>query len=100
MTVTDEAFKPFAGYKRVPAEGQLEKALDEFMHVSFKRVRLGRVALIARRPGDDPKHCGIIGTNGNRFTLIHAVQQYGGVVEHTLSKEWEKRIVKLYRWPD
>lgn len=103
LHIAPQEFKSFEGYKRVPADGLLTKALDTFLINSWSIDAInhlpGYVALIKRRLGEDPKHCAIIAKHKDRLTLIHSAENYGGCQEHTLTQWWLARIVRLYRYP-
>lgn len=49
----------------------------------------------------EPQHLGIVGMldNGSQ-SIIHAFNKEGRVVEHTLSKWWASRIIRVYRYPN
>lgn len=106
LNISRQDFRPFEGYKRVPGDGLLKKALDQFLErindAALPEPPLepeyGDVVLICRRHKEDPKHCGIVGEHNGRLTLIHAASNYGGVVEHGLSDWWAEHIVGIYRY--
>ena len=83
------------GYGRTPANGQLERSLDN-------QPCLERVFLEDRRPGDlllmrfssDPQHIAIYAGD----TIIHAYESVGKCCEHRLSSLWASRIVRVYRF--
>ena len=63
----------------------------------------GDVALMRwGRPGHlgPPQHIAFIGSRGDHLTLIHAAGQFGKVVEHRLTADWEPNIVAIYRHPE
>ena len=100
VKITNEDFKPFEGYRRVPARGQLTRALDKFfIRRNSVDPRPGDIALLRRGMDDDAKHCGIVLQYKGRLTIIHAAMKYGGCVEHTLTGEWRDKIKVLYRFP-
>lgn len=84
-----------SGYGRTPANGQLERSLDE-------QPCLERVALNERQAGDlllmrfvsDPQHLAICAGE----TIIHAYESVGQCCEHRLSSLWAARIVRVYRF--
>lgn len=102
LVITSQAFRPFEGYKVVPQDGFLKRALDTFLVEGDPFIPdadlPGHVALIRQREGEDPKHCAIVSEYRGRLTLIHAVEKYGGCVEHGLTGFWQRRIVGLYRY--
>ena len=83
------------GYGRTPANGQLERSLDN-------QPCLERVFLEDRRPGDlllmrfssDPQHIAIYAGD----TIIHAYESVGKCCERRLSSLWASRIVRVYRF--
>lgn len=84
-----------SGYGRIPAGGQLERALDE-------QPGLQRVFINDKQPGDlllmrfasDPQHLAIYAGE----TMIHAYEPVGVCCEHRLSSMWAARIVRVYRF--
>lgn len=82
-------------YPMIPGGSRIESALDGQNH-------LVRVPVSSICPGDvllmkfsgDPQHLGIY-TGDN---IIHAYESVGKVVEHRLSNEWTRRIVRAYRF--
>jgi cell wall-associated NlpC family hydrolase len=84
-----------AGYGRTPADGQLERTLDD-------QPGLQRIMLNNRKPGDlllmrfasDPQHVAICAGD----TIIHAYESVGACCEHRLSSMWAARIVRVYRF--
>lgn len=87
------AFNEWPGYGRIPHEGLLEKVMD---------AQPCLVIVNDRQPGDvllmtferDPQHLAIYAGE----TIIHAYESVGRVVEHRLSNEWAKKIIKTYRF--
>ena len=57
----------------------------------------GKIAIF--RIKKRPQHCGIIAEADSGFTLIHAYQSAGKVVEHQVSEWWSDRIVQLFSFP-
>jgi len=86
-----------SGYGRSPSGGLLESALDA-------QPCLVRVPLAERQSGDvllmrfegDPQHLSICAGE----TIIHAYAQVRKVCEHGLTDEWQRRIVRVYRFKD
>lgn len=100
--ITPQEFAPFNGYARVPQDGMLTAALNRFF-VLLDRIepQVGDIALMASKPGRDPKHCAIVGSvqysdKQPRLTLIHSSLIYKGCVEHRLTEEHRSHIVALY----
>ncbi len=44
-----------------------------------------------------PRHCGILAIQDDRWTVIHAYQSAGKVVEHPFDVHWRKRLFACYR---
>jgi len=59
-------------------------------------MRGGDVALFRLTARGPARHCGIIGENDGRFTLIHA-RQNGRVREEPLAPFWQSRLAFLFR---
>lgn len=60
---------------------------------------IGDVLLFRMRTGHVAKHIGILGQDAQGHpTLIHAYQRYG-VVEHALTKTWQRKIVAQFQFP-
>lgn len=82
-------------YPRLPGKGRLESALDEqpcLMRVPVSTMAAGDVLLMNFT--GDPQHLGVY--TGN--SLIHAYETVGKVVEHGLTEQWKRRIVRVYRF--
>ena len=83
------------GYGTVPANGELERALDA-------QPCLQQVDLADRQAGDlllmrfaaEPQHLAICAGD----TIVHAYEAVGKCCEHRLSSVWESRIVRVYRF--
>lgn len=83
------------GYGMVPANGELEKALDA-------QPCLQQVELADRQAGDlllmrfaaEPQHLAICAGD----TIVHAYEAVGKCCEHRLSSVWEARVVRVYRF--
>lgn len=68
--------------------------------VSRKEPSSGDVALFRMADGAVAKHMGIIAKSPQGYaTLIHAYSGHG-VVESPLTPAWQKRLARLYRFPD
>lgn len=84
-----------ADYGRLPDRARLPQDLV--------RAGLRPVPQADRRPADVllfsvgrwPRHVGLATPIG----LIHAWAQVGRVVEHRLSRDWQDRLVTVYRFP-
>ena len=83
------------GYGTVPANGELERALDA-------QPCLQQVELADRQAGDlllmrfsaEPQHLAIFAGE----TIVHAYEAVGKCCEHRLSSAWGSRIVRVYRF--
>lgn len=81
------------GYSRTPSGGILEAALDA--QPCLERVAEAEAGdvLLFRFTGA-AQHLGI--TTGEN--LIHAYQKVGKVCEHRIDTQWQRRIVRIYRF--
>lgn len=59
----------------------------------------GEVVAITVRMVGEPQHLAIVGEDHGRLTLIHAFLKEEKVVEQGLSKWWQARILRVYRYP-
>ena len=59
----------------------------------------GEVVAITVRMVGEPQHLAIIGEFDDRLTLIHAFLKEERVVEHGLTDWWQRRIMRVYRYP-
>lgn len=88
-------------YPRVPQGNMLQNRLDEIFPESES---LSQGDIILMRFTNNPQHVAIISDikldntqpDKKHISIIHAYQQNEGVVEHNLSHNWRKRIVKIY----
>lgn len=83
-------------YSRQPDGVTLKRVLDALIDpiADISTIRPGDIALFYIK--EHPQHLGIIGNN-NGLSVIHALESSKRVCEHTLSENWCKRIVALYR---
>jgi cell wall-associated NlpC family hydrolase len=82
-------------YPRMPGGSRLEAALDGqdyLVRVPVSQIQAGDVLLM--KFTGDPQHLGLF-TGEN---IIHAYESVGKVVEHGLTAEWKRRIVRAYRF--
>jgi cell wall-associated NlpC family hydrolase len=82
-------------YPRLPGGSRLEAALDgqEYLvRVPIANIQAGDVLLM--KFTGDPQHLGLY-TGEN---IIHAYESVGKVVEHGLTADWQRRIVRAYRF--
>lgn len=91
--------KPVAdqdGYSRRPSGGLLEAALDT--QPALVRVRekpqAGDFVLMKFETDNAPSHLGIVAGK----TLIHAWAVARKVCEHGFDAEWQRRVVRVYRF--
>lgn len=84
-------------YSRNPSDSLLEEALDRqpCLYRVYDNNPIAGDVLLMRFTGD-PQHLGIC-TGSN---LIHAWEPPGKVCEHTLTGDWRRRIVSIYRFKD
>ena len=84
------------GYARRPSGGLLEAALDA--QPSLVRVRekprAGDFVLMKFEDDKSPSHLGIVAGK----TLIHAWAVARKVCEHDFDAEWQRRVVRVYRF--
>ena len=84
------------GYGRRPAGGLLEAALDA--QPALVRVRekpqAGDFVLMKFEDDKAPSHLGIVAGK----TLIHAWAVARKVCEHDFDDEWQRRVVRVYRF--
>ena len=82
-------------YPRMPGGSRLEAALDGqdyLVRVPVAQIQPADVLLM--KFAGDPQHLAIF-TGGN---IIHAYESVGKVVEHGMTAEWRRRIVRAYRF--
>lgn len=84
------------GYGRRPSGGLLESALDA--QPALVRVRekpqAGDFVLMKFETDKAPSHLGIVAGK----TLIHAWAVARKVCEHDFDAEWQRRVVRVYRF--
>ncbi len=99
LTLTKQDRKAYAGYGRLPNPSQMRTVLERHcVEVPEHDVRIADVAWIEWRE-NLPMHLAMVGTHKGNRTLLHAVSDAGKVVEHTLTKQWDERIVSFWRYP-
>ena len=84
------------GYGRRPSGGLLESALDaqpELVRVREK-PQAGDFVLMKFEDDKAPSHLGIVAGK----TLIHAWAVARKVCEHGFDAEWQRRVVRVYRF--
>lgn len=92
-------------YGRIPTRKELEQGLAAHYgppvlgeRPAFSDLQEGDKVLIRLPLSKEANHVGILGSNANGLTLIHAWS--GGLccaTEHRLSDPWRLRIVAVYR---
>jgi cell wall-associated NlpC family hydrolase len=86
------------GYGRRPSGGLLEAALDA--QPALVRVRetpqVGDFVLMKFETDRAPSHLGIVAGK----TLIHAWAIARKVCEHDFDAEWQRRVVRVYRFKE
>lgn len=82
-------------YARDPHDGVLEGHLQTAFGPPVSGLQVNDIVAMAY--GRPIRHVGIIGTDGERLTLIHTSQQVGRVVEHGIDPRWLRRIKRVYR---
>lgn len=88
-----------ANYSRLPNPRQMERALRAFLlPVEPAQMRLADVLWLQWRE-DLPMHLALLSEHQGRPTLIHALSDFGRVVEHGLTAEWRSRIASVWRYP-
>lgn len=89
----------FKAYPGIPDGRSLIAECNNHMtRIRADDMAVGDVAVF--RFGRHPQHLGIVGdyVHGG-FSLIHAAQQEGEVIEHHLDSSHMKRLVAAYRLP-
>jgi cell wall-associated NlpC family hydrolase len=79
-------------YARQPDESELQNALDS--NLQKCGLQVGAIALFSI--DNRAQHVGIISNYNEHFGVIHAYIQARKVVEHTLDRQWQKRIISCY----
>ncbi len=84
------------GYGRRPSGGLLESAMD--VQTALVRVRekplAGDFVLMKFEDEKSPSHLGIVAGK----TLIHSWAVARKVCEHDFDDEWQRRVVRVYRF--
>lgn len=81
-------------YSRIPQGQLLKKSLDNIFPEA-KLVSEGDIFLMKFL--NEPQHVGLVSCiDKNKISIIHSYQQSKGVVEHILSENWKKRLIKFY----
>ncbi|NJK40571.1 MAG: peptidase P60 [Acaryochloridaceae cyanobacterium SU_2_1] len=85
-------------YGRDP-DGSLPATLDRDCTLLADATYQEADLLLIRNLKGPPRHCGLVGLLNGEFTLIHAWDKRGMVVEHDLTEWWQQRIVSVYQLP-
>lgn len=81
-------------YSRIPRNNLLRNTLDKIFPET-EEIKEGNLFLM--RFLKEPQHVGFISkADGDNISIIHSYQQSKGVVEHNLSKNCKRRLVKFY----
>jgi len=102
LGLTDSEGKPLAGYDEInyskePDGAYLTQRLTGLLtEVPAAEARAGDVALFSM--GKNPQHLAILSDYEGTLGMIHCYAQARRVVEHRLDKEWNNRLVKVFRW--
>lgn len=91
------------GYPRQPDGWSLRRHCAEYLQpLTRLEASPGDVVLI--QFSSQPAHLGILGDRGRPLSLIHASSGRAGtlnrVIEHRLSRQWQERILAVYRFPE
>lgn len=100
MTIDPVLWRQYAGYSRTPNPHKMRKGMHEFLISIEAGAQLpGDIVWIKWRE-DMPMHLAILGIDKTgRETLIHANNDFGRVVEHGFTKEWQDRVDSWWRYP-
>ncbi len=82
----------FIGYGREPSNGKLGKELEKYCD-RIKEKAPGCILLM--RFKTEPQHLAIY---TDRNTIIHAYQNIGRCIEHTLDEKWKRRVVSCWSY--
>lgn len=100
LTLTPQQVKAYSGYGRLPNPNTMGKAMREHLvPLSGRELKVGSIVWLEWRRGL-PMHLALIGELNGTPTLLHAISDVGKVVEHTLTKQWDERIVSFWRYPE
>lgn len=84
------------GYSRRPSDGLLEAAIDAqpALFNVREKPKAGDFVLMKFEADKAPSHLGIVAGK----TLIHAWAVARKVCEHDFDAEWQRRVVRVYRF--
>lgn len=97
--LTRQDIKAYSGYGRLPNPRRMGQIIERHLRmIHDAEMDIGDIAWLQWREGM-PMHLAIIGEHDGDFTLIHSLGDVGKVAEHTLTTEWNDRIVSFWRYP-
>lgn len=100
LRLTEHEMKEYSGYGRLPNPRNMEKAMKRHLvELALFEMKEGDIAWLQWRQGL-PMHLALVGTHKGNMTLLHALGDVGKVVEHTLTPQWDGRIVSFWRYPE
>ena len=100
LILTKQQIKEYAGYGRLPNPNKMGRVMRRYLNpLPNREPVVGDIAWLEWRAGL-PMHLALVGELNGTATLLHALGDVGKVVEHTLSKQWEERIVSFWRYPE
>ena len=85
-------------YSREPNGNLLREIFDKFLQVEKNsEIKVGQILLI--KFAKHPQHVGVVAEHPEGgFSIIHAYQPAGKVVEHRLTEIWQQKIVEIYKF--
>lgn len=85
-------------YAQLPDGRQLRSYCDGHMtSIGYDKIGLGDILLM--RWTRQPQHMAIVADGPGYLTIIHVTRSEGKCVEHILSDEWKRRVVRSYHIP-
>lgn len=101
MEVTEEAFRPFKGYSRLPNPRRMDRAMNRFLRPApADMAEPGDIALMCWDVEHKvPQHMAILAERKGRPMLIHADGNVGRVVEHGFAGIWPQLVASWWRYP-
>lgn len=86
-------------YGRVPRPTLFDMALRcELVKCEYGQVRPGDVLLFSIRKL--PQHLAIYAEREGVPYMIHAYSRFKKVVEHRIDRDWEQRLIAVWKWPE
>ncbi len=99
LLLTKQQIKEYAGYGRLPNPNMMGRVMRRYLNpLPHRDLVVGNIAWLEWRAGL-PMHLALVGELNGVPTLIHALGDVGKVVEHSLTQQWEDRIVSLWQYP-